>query len=67
MSMTPPFPAANEPAKAFGNTKLCDPRNNLKFADQPEATKATAMKYSAKSAQPAIQPNTSPKTTFAQE
>jgi len=66
ISIIPPFPAANDPAKAGGKTRLCDPRNSLKFADQPDATKATAIKYSAKSAQPAIQPNTSPKTTFAQ-
>ena len=29
----------------------------LKLAEKPEATKATAIKYSAKSAQPATHPN----------
>ena len=33
----------------------------LKLAEKPEATKATAIKYSAKSAQPATHPNNSPK------
>ncbi|SIN55271.1 Uncharacterised protein [Mycobacteroides abscessus subsp. abscessus] len=38
-----------------------------KFAEKPEATKATAIKYSANNAQPATQPNTSPNTTLIQE
>ena len=41
--------------------------NARKFADNPEPTKANAIKYSARSAQPAIQPKNSPKTTLIHE
>ena len=39
----------------------------LKLADNPDPTKAKAMKYSASRAQPATQPQNSPKITLIQE
>ncbi len=39
----------------------------LKLAESPEPTKAKAMKYSARRAHPATQPQNSPKTTLIHE
>lgn len=38
-----------------------------KFAENPDATKATAIKYSANRAQPATHPKNSPNNTLTQE
>ena len=66
ISITPPS-LPNGLDNAFGNSipkGLTKPR---KLAEKPEATKATAMKYSARSAQPATQPKNSPNSTLIQE
>ena len=39
----------------------------LKLAEKPDATKATVMKYSAKSAHPATHPKNSPNKKLIQE
>ena len=66
MSIMPPL-VPRGLARAAGNFKPTVEINPRKLAESPEATKATAMKYSARSAQPAIQPKPSPKITLIQE
>ena len=51
---------------ALGNTIPNGDTSPLKLAENPDATKATAIKYS-KSAQPATQPENSPNKTLIQE
>ena len=56
ISMTPPLlpnGLDNDLGKEMPNGAI----RPLKLAEKPEATKATAIKYSAKSAQPATHPN----------
>ena len=66
ISTTPPLvPKAAD--NCTGNLKPSGSKRPCKLAESPEATKATAIKYSASKAQPAIQPKPSPKTTFIQE
>ena len=57
--------------KAFdneaGSFQPSGANNARKFAESPDPTKASAMKYSASSAQPATQPKNSPNTTLIHE
>ena len=66
ISITPPS-APNGFDNALGNTIPNGDTSPLKLAENPDATKATAIKYSAKSAQPATQPENSPNKTLIQE
>ncbi len=66
ISTTPP-----SVPKAFdneaGNFQPSGTNNARKLAERPDPTKAKAIKYSANSAQPAIQPKNSPNTTLIHE
>lgn len=66
ISMTPPS-APNGFDNALGKTIPNGEMSPLRLAENPDATKATAIKYSAKSAQPATQPENSPNKTLIQE
>ena len=53
--------------KEAGKLKPIGANKPLILALNPEPTNATAIKYSANNAQPAIQPKNSPKTTLIHE
>ncbi|EHO53728.1 hypothetical protein HMPREF9104_00449 [Lentilactobacillus kisonensis F0435] len=67
MSIRPPLLPVEAAAKLLGNFSPAVEIRPWKLADSPDATKATAMKYSASKAQPAIQPQNSPKITLIQD
>ena len=66
ISITPPL-VPNALDKAAGNFIPNGAIKALKLAESPDPTKARAIKYSARSAHPATQPQNSPKTTLIHE
>ena len=66
ISIIPPF-APNGADNDVGNLIPNGEISPRKLAEKPEATKATAIKYSANSAQPATQPKNSPNNTLTHE
>ncbi|CPN02931.1 Uncharacterised protein [Staphylococcus aureus] len=66
ISIKPPF-VPNGFDNAAGNSMPIGFTSPRKFAENPDATKATAIKYSANRAQPATHPKNSPNNTLTQE
>ena len=64
--MTPPS-LPNGFDNALGKLIPSGAISPLKLAEKPDATKATAIKYSAKRAHPATHPKSSPNNTLIQE
>ena len=65
-SMIPPL-LPNAFDNEFGSLRPNGAISARKLAESPDPTKARAMKYSARSAHPATQPQNSPKTTLIHE